>query len=140
VLYRNTSIKALDLKDNGLDDIESTNVLRELIRRNKTITSLSLADNAFGRNVSAVRSIAEGVRCNTTLQQLDLRFCRLGDQGISVLANALATRNDSTLELNLHNNEITSVGVRALVDSSVVAIKTLTNLCLDLTSSKVEER
>jgi Ran GTPase-activating protein (RanGAP) involved in mRNA processing and transport len=32
VLYRNTSIKSLDLSDIGLHDIESANVLRELIR------------------------------------------------------------------------------------------------------------
>jgi Ran GTPase-activating protein (RanGAP) involved in mRNA processing and transport len=138
VLYRNTSIKALDLRTNGLDDIESANVLRELIRRNKTITSLCLAHNAFGHDVAAVRSIAEGVRRNTALQQLDLSGCRLADQGISVLANALAIRNDSLLELNLEYNCITSRGVQALVDSSVGAIKTLTNLCLDFNLFKSE--
>jgi hypothetical protein len=42
VLYRNTSIKYLDLSSNGLYDIESANLLRELIHRNKTITSLFL--------------------------------------------------------------------------------------------------
>jgi hypothetical protein len=99
VLYRNTSIKTLDLTENGLDDIESANVLRELIRRNKTISSLCVARNAFGRNAAAVRSIAEGVRSNRTLQQLDLRCCRLGDRGVSVVANALAIRNASLLEL-----------------------------------------
>jgi Ran GTPase-activating protein (RanGAP) involved in mRNA processing and transport len=130
VLYRNTSIKVLDLIGNGLDDIESANVLRELIRRNKTITSLCIACNAFGCNAAAVRSIADGVRHNTTLHQLDLRFCGLDDQGISVLANALAVRNDSTLDLNLEYNEITSVGVRTLVDDSVEAVETITKLCL----------
>jgi Leucine-rich repeat (LRR) protein len=130
VLYRNTSIKALDLSQNGLDDIESANVLRELICRNKTITSLCIADNGLGRNAAAVRSIAEGVRSNTTLQQLDLRHCRLDDLGISVLADALATRNASILELDLGNNEITSVGVRALVEDSMGAMNSLTKLCL----------
>jgi Ran GTPase-activating protein (RanGAP) involved in mRNA processing and transport len=130
VLYRNTSIKVLDLTCNGLDDIESANVLRELIRRNKTITSLCIARNHFGRNAAAVRSIADGVRSNTTLQQLDLSFCRLDDQGISILADALATRNASLLELNLRTNEITSAGVRALVDDNVEAVNTLTKLCL----------
>jgi hypothetical protein len=67
VLYRNTSIKALDLRNNGLHDIESASALRELIRRNKITTSLYLARNAFDRNAAAVRSIAEGVRSNTTL-------------------------------------------------------------------------
>jgi Ran GTPase-activating protein (RanGAP) involved in mRNA processing and transport len=101
-----------------------------LIRRNKTITSLGIGYNTFGRDAAAVRSIAEGVRNNTTLQQLGLSTCRLGDQGISVLANALAFRNTSLLELNLGDNEITSVGLRALVDNNVEAVKTLTKLCL----------
>jgi hypothetical protein len=93
------------------------------MRRNKMITSLCIAHNSFGRNVAAVRSIAEGVRCNTTLQKLDLQCCRLDDQSISVLANALTIRNASLLELNLHNNAITSVGLRALVDDNVEAVR-----------------
>jgi Ran GTPase-activating protein (RanGAP) involved in mRNA processing and transport len=130
VLYRNTSIKTLDLSHNDLDDIESANVLRELLRRNKTITSLCISGNAFGRDVAAARSIFEGLRCNTALQKLDLSDCQLGDRGISVLANALAARNGGTLELNLQMNKITSVGVRALVDDNVEAAKTLAKLCL----------
>jgi Ran GTPase-activating protein (RanGAP) involved in mRNA processing and transport len=130
VLYRNTSIKTLDLSNIGLDDIESTNVLRELLRRNKTISSLCLRGNAFGRDVAAARSIFESLRCNTALQQLDLSHCELDDQGISNLANALAVRDTSILELNIQWNRITSVGVRALVEDNVEAVKTLTKLCL----------
>jgi Ran GTPase-activating protein (RanGAP) involved in mRNA processing and transport len=129
-LYRNTSIKSLDLSDNRLDDIESANILRELIRRNKTITSLCLAQNIFGRNSTAARVILEGLRSNTALKQLDLVHCTLNDQGMSILANALAIRNASILELNLQWNDITSVGVRALVDDHVEVAKTLTKLCL----------
>jgi Ran GTPase-activating protein (RanGAP) involved in mRNA processing and transport len=65
VLYRNISIKTLDLTCNGLDDIESADGLRELLRRNKTITSLCIAQNAFGLNSAAARSIFEGVRSNS---------------------------------------------------------------------------
>lgn len=42
--YRVTPIKSLDLSYSGLDDVKSTNVLNELILRNKTITSQSLLD------------------------------------------------------------------------------------------------
>jgi Ran GTPase-activating protein (RanGAP) involved in mRNA processing and transport len=129
-LYRNTSIKTLDLADNGLDDIESANVLRELLCRNKTITSLDLDDNAFGSNAAAVRSIFEGVRNNTALQQFSVSQCELNDQGISILANALVARNASMVKLDLSCNKITSVGVRALVDDNVEIVKTLTELCL----------
>jgi Ran GTPase-activating protein (RanGAP) involved in mRNA processing and transport len=65
-----------------------------------------------------------------TLLQLDLSRYRLDDQGISVLVNALAIRNASLLQLNLHTNTITSVGVHALVDDNVEAVKTLTKHCL----------
>jgi Ran GTPase-activating protein (RanGAP) involved in mRNA processing and transport len=70
------------------------------------------------------------VRSNTTVQQLDLSGCGLDDQSISVLANALAIRNASILELDLHGNQITSVGIRALVDDNVETMKTLTKLRL----------
>jgi Leucine-rich repeat (LRR) protein len=130
VLYRNTSIETLDLSSNGLDNIESANDLRELLRCNKNITSISLAKNTFGRNAAATRSILEGLRSNTALQQLDLSYCGLGDQGISVLANALVTRNASILELDLRNNEITSLSVHALVEDNAEAVKTVTKLCL----------
>jgi Ran GTPase-activating protein (RanGAP) involved in mRNA processing and transport len=130
VLYRNTSIKALDLTNNGLHDMESASALCELFRRNKTITSLCIADNSFGRNAAAVRSILDGVRSNTTLQQLNLSSCGLDDQGISVLANVIGSRNASTRELNLYNNAITSVGVRALVEDSMGAMNSLTKLIL----------
>jgi hypothetical protein len=129
-LYRNTSIKSLDLSWNGIDNVGSANKLCELIRRNKTITSLCLSDNAFGRSATAARSIAEGVRGNSALQQLDLVRCELDDQGISVLANALATRSASIKELDLRSNRITSVGIRALVDDNLEAMATLTKLCL----------
>jgi hypothetical protein len=130
VLYRNTSIKTLDLSSNGLDDIESANVLRALLRRNKSITSLCLDHNVFGHNAAAARSILEGVRSNTALQQLDLRGCGLGDQGISTLANALALRNAGLLELHINYNGITAVGLRALLDNGVEVVKTLAKLCL----------
>jgi Ran GTPase-activating protein (RanGAP) involved in mRNA processing and transport len=129
-LYHNTSIKTLDLSNNGLNDVESANVLRELLRRNESITSLCLCRITFGLNAAAARSIFEGVRSNTALQQLDLRGCGLGDQGISILANALTLRNAGLLELHINHNQITSVGVRALLDNGVDAVKTLTKLCL----------
>jgi Ran GTPase-activating protein (RanGAP) involved in mRNA processing and transport len=122
VLYRNRSIKTLDLSSNSLDDIESANVLRELLRRNKTITNICLAANTFGGNAAATRSIFEGLRGNTTLQQLHLGSCRLDDLGIAVLANVLAIRNSSMVELDLSWNEITSVGVCALVDDSMEVV------------------
>jgi Ran GTPase-activating protein (RanGAP) involved in mRNA processing and transport len=129
-LYRNTSVKVLDLADNGSHDIESANVLRDLMRHNKTITNLTLDMNAFGNNAAAVRILAKGVGSNTTLQHLGLGSCGLGDQGISVLANGLGLRDSGLVELNLYDNYITSVGVRALVDNFTKASNGVAKLSL----------
>jgi Ran GTPase-activating protein (RanGAP) involved in mRNA processing and transport len=137
-LYHHASVKSLDLSCTGLEDIESANILRELIRRNKTITSLCVAGNPFGRNADAIRSLLEGVRSNTALQQLNLSGCKLDDQGLSALANALATRNASMLELDLTSNNFTSVGVRALFDDNTDAVKTLTKLAYVITASEMK--
>jgi hypothetical protein len=79
------SIKSLDLASNDLDDIESANILRELIRRNKTITGLSVF-----LVIPLVALVAIPPLLRPFLQQLGLRECGLGDQGLSLLASALA--------------------------------------------------
>jgi hypothetical protein len=132
-------LQTLDFSSNSLGDVESADLLRELIRRTKTIASLCIAYNASGSNANAARSILEGVRSNTAIHHLDLRRCGLGDQAISIVANTLAIWNVTMLELDLRFNEITSVGIRALVDN-VEAVKTLTKLCLALNPSEGKGR
>jgi Ran GTPase-activating protein (RanGAP) involved in mRNA processing and transport len=129
-LYRNTSIQGLSLSLNGLDDLAAANALRELLRRNKTITRLKLEGNAFGRNVAAVRCIADGFRTNKTLQELDLSFCGLDDQGISILAEGLGQQKRGLVKLSLFANQITCTGLRALVDNATAALSTVTDLDL----------
>jgi hypothetical protein len=60
------------------------------------------------------------------LRQLDLSLCYLDNRDVSALANALLSRNTSIPNQSLA--QITSVGVRALVEDNVEAMKTLTNL------------
>jgi Ran GTPase-activating protein (RanGAP) involved in mRNA processing and transport len=84
----------------------------------------------LGESAAAFQSFADGVRSNTTLQKLDLDFCGLGDQGISILANALASRNTGILELHLRCNRITSAGLHTLLENDAEAVKTLIKLDL----------
>jgi hypothetical protein len=134
VLYRNTSIQDLDVSSNGLNDLASAYSLRELLRRNKTITRLSMDRNFFGHNVAAVRCIADGFRTNTTLQSLDLTMCALDDQGLSVLAESLGQQKRGLVKLVLSANSITCNGLRALVDNATAALSTLTHLTLSSNS------
>jgi Ran GTPase-activating protein (RanGAP) involved in mRNA processing and transport len=134
-LYGNTSVQGLDLSSNGLDDLASASTLRELLRRNKTITRLFMDSNTFGNNVAAVRCIADGFRANTALQELQLISCALDDQGLSILAECLGQQKWSLVQLNLSANRITCSGIRTLVDNATVALSTLTEL--DLSDNSV---
>jgi Ran GTPase-activating protein (RanGAP) involved in mRNA processing and transport len=134
VLYRNTSIQGFDISDNGLDDLASANALRELLRRNKTITRLFMDGNTFGNNIAAVRCIADGFRTNKTLQLLDLCSCALDDQGLSILAECLGQQKRGLVDLNLSVNHITFSGLRALVNNATAALSTVTHLDLSYNS------
>jgi Ran GTPase-activating protein (RanGAP) involved in mRNA processing and transport len=129
-LYRNTSIQCLDLTHNGLDDLAAGDTLRELLRRNKTITKFRIQHNKFGGYIDVVRCIADGFRANTTLQELDLSDCELNDEGLSILATSLGQQKRSLVNLNLSANQITCSGLRALVNHATAALSTVTRLNL----------
>jgi hypothetical protein len=114
-LYHNTSIKVLDMSGNGLDNMESAEMLRDILRRNKTMTALNLCENEFGRMTGAVECIAEGLGSNSTLLKIDLLSCRLGDDGVSTLVRTLSSRNTTLQKLDLQCNSITSTGVGFLL-------------------------
>jgi Ran GTPase-activating protein (RanGAP) involved in mRNA processing and transport len=137
-LYRNTFIQRLDVSDNGLDDLAAANTLRELLRWNKTITTLNIGSNTFGSNVAAVSCIAHGFSDNTTLQDLNLSSCELDDEGISILAESLGQQKRGLLNLNLSANQITCSGLRALVENATAALSTVTRLNLGETSVRDE--
>jgi hypothetical protein len=112
-LYRNTSIKVLDLSDNYLNDMESAELLREIIRRTKTINTLYLSGNAFGPFAGAVDCIAEGLGSNSTLLTIDLSSCCLMDDAV---ATPLGSRNTTLQKLSLKDNYITSADVGVLFE------------------------
>jgi Ran GTPase-activating protein (RanGAP) involved in mRNA processing and transport len=132
-LYRNTSIQHLDVSNNGLDDLVAAKALRELLRRNKTITHFCMKQNAFGSNVASVRCIADGFRANTFLQELDLSSCELDDRSLSILAVSLGQQKRSLVNLNLAANDLSCRGLRALVTNATVALSAVTHLSLSNT-------
>jgi Ran GTPase-activating protein (RanGAP) involved in mRNA processing and transport len=126
-LYRNTSIKELNLSYNGLDNMACAEILRDIIRRNKTLTTLNLSGNTFGRTNDATECIADGLGSNSTLREIDLSSCALGDNHISVLARTMGSRNTPLQKLSLGDvegstgsdkNVITSVGLGVLLEES----------------------
>jgi Ran GTPase-activating protein (RanGAP) involved in mRNA processing and transport len=117
-LYRNTSIKVLDISENNLIDMESAETLRDILRsNNKTLTTLDLSGNEFGLTTGAVECIVEGLGGNSTLLNIDLSSCCLGDGDVSTLARNLGSRNMTLQKLTLDSNFITSTGVSVLLDT-----------------------
>jgi Ran GTPase-activating protein (RanGAP) involved in mRNA processing and transport len=130
VLYHNTSIKVLDIMDNGLIDMESAEILRGIIRRNKTITTLDLSMNPFVETTGAVECIADGLGSNSTLLNIDLSSSELGDDDVSILAQSLGSRNTTLNKLNLAWNSITSTGVGVLLETMEQSSHHMTDLDL----------
>jgi Ran GTPase-activating protein (RanGAP) involved in mRNA processing and transport len=116
-LYHNTTIKVLYMSKNNLNDIESAELLRDIFRSNKTITTLDFSGNKFGETTGAVDCIADGLGSNSTLVNIDLSSCDLGDGGVSTLAQTFSSRSSTLQKLTLQYNSITSTGVGVLLDT-----------------------
>jgi Ran GTPase-activating protein (RanGAP) involved in mRNA processing and transport len=132
-LYRNTSIKVLDMSRNGLVDMESAVILQNILRHNKTMAALVLSGNRFGRNSRAVDYIAEGLGSNS-----DLSNCSLGDGGVSILAQTLGSRNTTLQKLSLECNSITSTGFGVLLETMNQSSHHITDLDLRINSIRNE--
>jgi Ran GTPase-activating protein (RanGAP) involved in mRNA processing and transport len=120
-LCNHASVTSLNVSYNGADDIgmASAEVLGEIISRNKTMTKLVMYGSRFGgpsTSPTVVRCISDGLCSNTSLQEFILTNCQLGDQGVSLLASGLS-RNRTLQKLDLGNNDISSAGIRALLDA-----------------------
>jgi hypothetical protein len=129
-LYRNTSIQGLDLAHNDLDDRAAANTVRELLRRNKTITRLNMAHNTFGPHANVMKILADGFRNNSTLKVLNLSSCELNNQSLSFLAEGLGQQKRGLVHLNLSANEMGCIGLRALMGNATAALSTVTHLNL----------
>jgi Ran GTPase-activating protein (RanGAP) involved in mRNA processing and transport len=115
-LYHNTSIKVLDISDNNLNDMDSAVIFGDILRHNKTMTALDLSGNNFGRTAGAVEYIAYGLESNSTLMKIDLSWCALGDEVVSILAQSPCYRTTTLQKLTLGLNSITSTGVGVLTE------------------------
>jgi hypothetical protein len=116
-LYHNTSIKVLDMSDNNLNNMKAAEILRDIIRRNKSITTLHLSGTPLGLMTGAVECIADGLGSNSTLLEIHLSNCVLQDGGVSTLARNLGSRNSTLQRLSLKDNFITSTSVFVLLDT-----------------------
>jgi hypothetical protein len=132
-LYSNTSITVLDITMNRLqlDDMESARLLRNILRHNKTMTTLYLCGNAFGLTAGAVECIADGLAGNSTLLEIDLSSCHLRDDDVSILAQTLGSRNTTLQKVALNHNSITSTSLGVFLETMEQNNHHITNLDLE---------
>jgi Ran GTPase-activating protein (RanGAP) involved in mRNA processing and transport len=130
-LYHNTSIKVLDLSWNDLNDMESAEMLRDILRSNKTMTALDLAGNKLGQTTGAVECTTDGLGSNSTLLKIDLSRCDLGDGDFCTLTRSIGSRNTTLQKLTLSENSVTSAGVGVLVETMEQGSHNITDLELN---------
>jgi len=105
--------------------------LVEGLKLNTSLQQLDLSHNKIG--VEGGRTLSEALKINTTLQNLNLTYNKLRDEGARALSEALKV-NTTLQQLDLSSNKIKDEGVGALSE----ALKVNTTLQqLDLGGNKV---
>jgi hypothetical protein len=120
-LCRNTSIEVLDIARNSLNGMDSAVILRDILRSDKTITTLDLSRKSFWETPGAVE-------CITDRLSAILLNCAFRDDGISTLAQTRGSWNKTLQKLTLDTNSITSTGVGVLLETMEQSSHHITDL------------
>ena len=116
-LFRNSSLKELDLSYTDLHGIRAAELLKVLIQRNKGLISLDVSSNDFG-GLQGTHLIANALRHNTTLEELFISNLGYEDDEISVIIQAVASNRQSKLKrLDATRNFIGPPGIMSLTST-----------------------
>lgn len=106
------SVREVILSGNELGKGDSSGYIGEFLRTNKSVVKLSLGANTLGK--VAAESLARGLRENSTLEELDLWNCSIGDEvGAQILESARYSKNLRVLRLNMNK-----LGQRSLEEAT----------------------
>jgi NLR family CARD domain-containing protein 3 len=94
--FYNTSIQKLNLSGNNIKGHGGGNIIRDLMNGNTTLHELSLKYNALGPQGALGLGQGLASSSNQFLQNLDLSFCSLGNEGLKHLVAAVATTTSSS--------------------------------------------
>ena len=104
VLQKNTTLRTLDISSCSISD-EGTESLARALAVNKSLQELNIGFNEIGDN--GIAHIAIVLKTNTTMRMLDISGCSISDEG----AESLVAANKSLQELNIGFNEIGNNGI-----------------------------
>ena len=109
--YYNKSV--VDLSEKQLSDDDMEIVVAQILLRNQC-KKLILKKNMITEK--GAFKLAQGLKTNTSLENLDLGKNNIQDQGVQYLVEALITSNKTLTKLHLQSNGITEVGAGYLAD------------------------
>ncbi len=115
-LITNSSLVELGLGDQSVEITEENGpVLREMLQRTNTLEILDLTfDSALSD--TAVFFIAQGLKQNSSLRELDLYGCDIGDEGVESLGEALVENNSLKVLQLWGNTRISQRGLSVLTE------------------------
>ena len=87
--------------------------LAEMLKENRTLQQLNISDNSIGGE--GATALAETLKENRTLRQLEVTNNSIGDEGATTLAEMLK-ENKTLQQLNISGNSIGSEGATALAE------------------------
>jgi Ran GTPase-activating protein (RanGAP) involved in mRNA processing and transport len=132
-LIQSRTLRALDLGNQQQVDATGARHIGTLLRSEVGILErLNMENNPIGNE--GARYIAEALTSNTSLTSLNIRGCRIGDEGAQSVAWAQRASGGLRLRcLCMGVNSISDVGIEALVDSFEDKATRLETLELDST-------
>ena len=92
---------------------EGATALAEMLKENRTLQQLNVRYNSIGQG--GATALAEMLKENRTLQQLDVRYNSIGQGGATALAEMLK-ENRTLQQLDVSNNSIGQGGATALAE------------------------
>lgn len=107
-------VQYLDLRGNSIGP-DGIKTIAGALKRNRSISGLSLKWNPFGKDPAGVRGLCEMLRSNLTISYLDLQGCGLDSAGAELLAGMLA-ENRTIKFLDLSWNPLGVAGGVSIVE------------------------
>lgn len=115
---KNTALNRLNLDEisdgNVNMDVKNAEVISSLLSANRTITSLSVADNKFGdEGAKQFINVLQGRKHNSMIREIYLDCTRITDKGAEEFCQVIK-QNRTLTRLSLTRNIITADGIEKL--------------------------
>ncbi|KAJ3109086.1 Leucine-rich repeat-containing protein 45 [Phlyctochytrium planicorne] len=114
-LKTNTTLRVLDMRGNNIRSDGAT-ALSQMLKVNSSLERLLLEWNCIGIWETGAKALGDALPVNQHLEHLDLRNCKIGQQSAVCIAQGL--RHNTTLKtLDIRWNNAGIIGGRAFVEA-----------------------